>query len=215
MKSKFNFKHIFLMLISVFFMGVSVALLELTSFGPDPFSAMNYSISNCLHLAFGTWQLILNVVLIIFLLITRRSLLGPGTIGNMVIVGYSADLTTYLIDRFVTLDYSLLSVRILIAIPACILFLISAALYMNSETGTSPYDALSFFIFDKIKKINSKAAFFWVRIIYDATVTLIAVLFGLLGSSMSVGPITIVMIVALGPAVDFVGRLLKKREKQN
>ncbi len=208
-KDNFKIKNVILMLVSVFFMGVGVFFLKLSSFGPDPFSAMNYGISGMLHISFGTFGLLLNIVLIVFLFIFDRSLLGAGTIGNMVIVGYAADFTAWAYGKLFP-DMAVIEnigIRIAIVIPALILFIISAALYMNSRTGTSPYDALSFFLHKIInKKTKKQIPFRFIRICYDAFFTLMGVLF-----HGEVGIATVIMIFTLGPAVDAVGKLLNKK----
>ena len=66
------------MLVSVIIMGMCVSLLVMTSFGPDPASAMNYGIASIVGLSFGTYQLVFNVILFLFILIADRSLLGPA-----------------------------------------------------------------------------------------------------------------------------------------
>ena len=59
-------KKLVMMLISVCVMGMCVSLLVMTSFGPDPCSAMNYGVADLVGLSFGTYQAALNVVLFIF-----------------------------------------------------------------------------------------------------------------------------------------------------
>ena len=71
-------KNIIQMLVSVIIMGMCVSLLVMTSFGPDPASAMNYVIASIVGLSFGTYQLVFNVILFLFILIADRSLLGPA-----------------------------------------------------------------------------------------------------------------------------------------
>ena len=92
-------KKLVMMLISVCVMGMCVSLLVMTSFGPDPCSAMNYGVADLVGLSFGTYQATLNVVLFIFVFFCDRSLLGPGSFGNMILVGYSADFMTWLMGR--------------------------------------------------------------------------------------------------------------------
>ena len=99
-----------------------------------------------------------------------------------------------------------MNLRIGILIPALILFILVAAIYMQSGHGTAPYDAVSFLISDRIEKRTGKNMFRIVRIIYDLVATCIGVLTG-----GEVGVITILMVILLGPTVDLVGRLIKLR----
>ncbi len=214
---KTKWKRILRMFIAVCLMGFGVAVLRLTPFGPDPCSAFNYSMAAVFGLSFGTYQLTLNVILFIILLFIDRSLFGPGTIGNMVMVGYSADFTTWLIGKiFGEVKLESLGSQVAVMIPALIIFVFAAAVYMTSELGTSPYDALSFFIHKKLcDKSGKKIPFQVVRIFYDLAVTIAAIVVCYLKKMPStVGLVTVVMVFTLGPAVDFVGALLNGKKNK-
>ncbi|MBQ9928485.1 MAG: hypothetical protein IJO65_10960 [Lachnospiraceae bacterium] len=192
-----------MMLISVCVMGMCVSLLVMTSFGPDPCSAMNYGVADLVGLSFGTYQAALNVVLFIFVFFCDRSLLGPGSFGNMILVGYSADFMTWLMGRvFGISEITGLVARIIVMLVVLFVFVVAAAIYMNSGLGTAPYDALVFLIHKTLcKKMRKDIPFKAVRMAYDALVTLIAFLVG-----GEVGVITVLMIVLLGPAIELVGK---------
>lgn len=196
-------KKLVMMLISVCVMGMCVSLLVMTSFGPDPCSAMNYGVADLVGLSFGTYQAALNVVLFIFVFFCDRSLLGPGSFGNMILVGYSADFMTWLMGRvFGISEITGLAARIIVMLVVLFVFVVAAAIYMNSGLGTAPYDALVFLIHKTLcKKMRKDIPFKAVRMAYDALVTLIAFLVG-----GEVGVITVLMIVLLGPAIELVGK---------
>lgn len=175
--------------------------------------AINYGISHKLGMSFGNYQLLSNFVLLILVIIFEKKLIGTGTFGNMILVGYSADFFTWIWKEVCHVQEQLnLSTRIAILIPALILFILAAAIYMQSGHGTAPYDAVSFLISDKIEKHSGKNMFRIVRIVYDLAATCIGVITG-----GEVGVITILMVILLGPTVDLLGRLIKTRravEKQ-
>ena len=129
------------------------------------------------------------------------------------LVGYSADFFTWIWKEVCHIQAQLnLGIRIVILIPALILFILAAAIYMQSGHGTAPYDAVSFLISEKIEKHSGKNMFRIVRIVYDLAATGIGVIAG-----GEVGVITILMVILLGPTVDLVGRIMKTRrgvEKQ-
>lgn len=79
------------MIIAVIVMGMCVSLLVMCDMGADPCSAMNYGISHKLGMSFGNYQLLSNIVLLIIVIIFDKKLIGTGTLGNMILVGYSAD----------------------------------------------------------------------------------------------------------------------------
>ena len=68
----------------------------MSGFGVDPFSCMNLGISGFLGMSFGNWQLIMNAALLLIVWFTVRHCIGPGTIINMVLVGYTADFLCWL-----------------------------------------------------------------------------------------------------------------------
>jgi uncharacterized membrane protein YczE len=209
---KKKWKNILLMLVAVFIMGVGVAVLKITGLGPDPCSALHYAMAEVTGLSFGTYQLCINAVLFLFLLFRDRSLFGPGTFGNMILVGYSADFTSWIISLIFGRDFKIesLPVAIAVMVPALAIFVVAAAVYMNSDTGTSPYDAFSFHIHKTLeKKTGKKIAFKLVRISYDLAVTVLAVIVCLAAKiDMTVGAVTVIMVFALGPVIDLVGKIM-------
>ena len=208
-RTKEMVKRIVLMLVGVFFMGVGVQFLNRTNLGPDPFSAMNYGFAAKAGLSFGTFQLLFNAVLFIIVLLKDWRLFGLGTIGNMVIVGYSADFTGWIVDKlgfFPEAEALTVGMKIGIMIPTLVLFLFAAALYMNCGLGTSPYDALPLLLHRAVEKAAGKTIpYKFVRMLYDGLATVVALLVG-----GSVGVVTVLMVFTLGPCVDFVAGLIKK-----
>lgn len=198
-------KSFFVMIIAVIVMGMCVSLLVMCDMGADPCSAMNYGISHKLGMSFGNYQLLSNIVLLIIVIIFDKKLIGTGTLGNMILVGYSADFFTWIWKEVCHIQAQLnLGIRIVILIPALILFILAAAIYMQSGHGTAPYDAVSFLISEKVEKHSGKNMFRIVRIVYDLAATGIGVIAG-----GEIGVITILMVILLGPAVDLVGRIMK------
>lgn len=84
-------KSFFVMIIAVIVMGMCVSLLVTCDMGTDPCAAINYGISHKLGMSFGNYQLLSNIVLLILVMIFEKKLIGTGTFGNMILVGYSAD----------------------------------------------------------------------------------------------------------------------------
>lgn len=202
-------KRTVLMLIGVFFMGVGVQFLNRTNLGPDPFSALNYGLSAKAGISFGTFQLLVNAALFFIVLFKDWKLFGLGTIGNMVLVGYSADFTGWVVDRlgfFPAVEDITVGMKIGIMIPTLTLFLFAAALYMNCGLGTAPYDALPVLLHRAAEKAAKKEIpYRFIRMLYDGIATVAALLVG-----GTVGVVTVLMVFTLGPCVDFVSGLVKK-----
>ena len=201
-----------MMIAAVIIMGICVALLKMTSFGPDPCSTMNYGVSSLIGLPFGVYQMILNIIVFIIVFFIDRSLLGLGSFGNMILVGYSADLTSWImLKAFGLTAFEGLGARITVMLIALIFFVFAAAIYMNSGLGTAPYDALSVLLHKKLFTDKGRQVpFRAVRIVYDGAAALIGFVTG-----GGVGIVTIIMIPALGSAVDLVGRLIKGKDNQD
>lgn len=203
-------KSFFMMIVAVILMGMCVSMLVLSDMGTDPYSAMNYGISAKLGLSFGNYQLIINLVLLVLVIIFERNLIGTGTLGNMILVGYSADFFSWVWKDICHVPTHLtIGARVAFLIPGLIIFVISAAVYMQSGHGTAPYDAVSFLISDKIQKRTGKSMFRVVRIIYDLIATCIGFIAG-----GEVGIMTICMVILMGPTVDFVGNVFEKHRKK-
>ena len=77
-----------MMIAGILFIGVCVGAYRLSQFGADAFTCMNLGISGFLGMSFGTWQLIMNLAILAVVLWKARSCIGPGTVANMVGVGY-------------------------------------------------------------------------------------------------------------------------------
>ncbi len=201
-------KRVVIMLISVMLMGVGVQFLNRINLGNDPFSAMNYGVSAKLGISFGTYQAIFNGILFLILFFIDRKLFGLGTIGNMLVVGYSSDFTGWLLDSAGILMPEELSIgiRAAVLVPALVLFLIAASLYINCAIGTSPYDALPALLHQTIKKATKKEFPYRItRIAYDGAACLVAFAVG--GDA---GIVTVLMVFLLGPVIDFIAGLVKK-----
>lgn len=189
-------KRILYVLLAVFMMGFSLSFLIRVNFGTDPCSAMNLGIARHLHLSFGNWQVLLNLILFLIVIAFDRSQIGWGTLANMILIGYTVDFFRWLFDLFLPDNaFSSLSVRILVLIPALFLFIVAAAVYMAVELGTAPYDAIVFIISNKFKKIPFRL----IRITWDMTACLIGFLLG-----STIGVVTLMMAFLLGPVIAWV-----------
>ena len=90
-KRGFLVKRTVMMLLGILFISVCVGCYRLSGFGVDAFTCMNLGISGFIEMTFGTWQLIMNIFILIIVFFTVRKCIGAGTIVNMICVGYGAD----------------------------------------------------------------------------------------------------------------------------
>lgn len=195
------FKRLFLVLVAVILMGFSLSFLVLVDLGTDPCTLMNLTISGKLGLSLGNWQAFLNCILFIFVALFGREQIGFGTLANMFLVGYSLDFFSWLwVKMGVNLYFESSMVRYIVFPFALLFFVFVAAVYMDVELGTSPYDAIPFIISKKLDKIP----FRMLRICYDMLVIFVAWIFG-----GRVQIVTVLMALLLGPIITYVGKFLK------
>ena len=199
---RFSPLKIAIMCVGIFFMGFFLSFLIEVDMGTDPFSFMNLMIARKIGIDFGTEEMVFNFLIFIPLLIWGRRLIGPGTIMNMICIGYIADFFRFVWSKCIPREYfEVFPMRAVIFAVTIVGFVIAAAIYMNADAGMSPYDGLAKIISDAIPKVP----FFITRIVYDGTAVVIGCL---LGGKLNPGLVS--MVVLLGPAVSLVGKMFNK-----
>ena len=198
-------KRIFLTIISIIVMGFGIALFNVSGFGVDPFTSMNMNVSSTLGIGYGTYQLIVNAVIIVFVVIfAHRGLIGVGTAINMIGVGYSCELFSSLIAPMIGDN---IIVRICLLAAGIIVLCFSCSLFFVSNIGVGPYDSVGFMI-SNATKIHYK----WVRVMTDIAVIIIglvvsggftALMRGDLSGVKNIGIGTIITAFMTGPLVNF------------
>ena len=129
--------------LSIIFMGFGISLFLNSGFGVDPFTSMNMNISSTIGLSYGTYQLAVNALIILFVVIVaHRGLIGVGTVFNMIGVGYSCEMFDKLLtptfknvidDR--AFRFGLLAMGIIVLSFSCSLFFVSSI-------GVGAYDSI-------------------------------------------------------------------------
>ena len=135
-------KRIIGMVLGILFIGLCVSFLRLSQFGVDPFSAMNLGISGFIGWSFGTWQLLINAIILVVVFFQARSCIGVGTIINMIFVGYIADFICYVANDVVQIQMNL-PLRIIALLLAQLMASMGVALYMVANMGIAPYDSVA------------------------------------------------------------------------
>lgn len=199
-----DIKKVLITLVSVIFMGISLSVLNIIDCGIDPFTYMNVSISAKIGWSLGNWQILLNVLMFIPVIIWGRKQIGIGTVFNMVLVGYTVDFCMWIWSRIGLARYlEHTAVNIVVMILMVALFIISAATYMATNLGTAPFDALSMMISEKLPKVS----FTIVRFLWDSITVAIGYIF-----SGKIGIVTILMVLFLGKTVEFIREKMFKTE---
>lgn len=191
------------------FIGLGIGALRIAALGCDPYTGMNLSIANVLGILFGTWNLIMNLAILLILLFTMRKRLGIGTIINMVCCGYIADLLCWLLQDVLQLPQTW-PVRIIFLILGQIGIGLGAAMYMLTDLGSSPYDSVGYLIAGIAhNKINYGTG----RVISDVTCVIVAIVISFLSGQKVwelIGAGTVINALACGPMIQFFTNHLKR-----
>lgn len=201
-EKKYSPRRILLMLVGILLIGMCVASYRMSGFGVDAFSCMNLGVSGFLRMSFGTWQLIINAVLLVVVWFTIRHCIGLGTVVNMVCVGYTADFLCWVFLDQIGLTVTL-PLRILFLILGTLLASLGCACYMIANMGISPYDSVAFII---VKCTHEKISFRLARVLSDLVVIVIGVTFCVMAHNsiwQIVGLGTIVNACVNGPLIQF------------
>ena len=203
MSSKsFWIKRFLMMLTGILFISICVGCYRLSGFGVDAFTCMNLGISGFIGILFGTWQLIMNIAILIVVFFTVRKCIGAGTIVNMICVGYGADFICWMAENVLKVEMTL-PLRIGALILGCLFAGLGVAFYMTAEMGIAPYDSVALIIEKGTKK---KIAFQYARVISDVACVVVGVVFCLASGDniwTIVGIGTIINAFFNGPLIQF------------
>lgn len=195
---KLFIKRFLLMLLAIIILALGIAMLRLSSFGTDPFNCMNLGVSSHLPISYGTYQLLVNLVLFIPLVILKPSIFGAGAAVNMFLLAYVVEFFSFLSGLAGLTIESVsdnLPARIILLILGTIALCFGVALYMESNMGIAAYDALSQIIDERS---HGKLPFKWVRVTTD----IMCIAIGYFSGSV-VGIGTLVAGFFTGPIVSF------------
>lgn len=172
----------------------------LGTMGSDPFSTLNLGVSSKLGLSFGSWQAVFNILLLVIIVIFDRSKLGLGTIGNMFLVGFSADVTGGLLGQVLVADQLGIPARVGLTLLGVSMQLVGCSFYVTCNLGMAPYDAISYLVPER-----TKIPFRWWRIFLD--VVCVSVGFAC-GASIGIG--TLIMAFGTGPILPLLNQYVAK-----
>ena len=195
-------KRTVMMLVGILFISIAVGCYRLSGFGVDAFTCMNLGISGFIGMTFGTWQLIMNILILIVVFFTVRKCIGAGTIVNMVCVGYGADFICWMAQDVLRIDMTL-PLRIGTLALGSLFASLGVAFYMVAEMGIAPYDSVALII-EKITK--NRVKFQYARVLSDVTCIVIGVLFCLASRGdllMIIGIGTVINACFNGPLIQF------------
>ena len=180
--------------LSLVVIGACVAVFKTGGFGTDPCSTFTLGVSAHTGVSFGTCQLLFNLLMFIPVFRYDVSRIGIGTIGNMVGIGYIADLCMELMRPLIPAEGLSMTVRVVMFALSMVGFLIAAAFYMVVDLGVAPYDAIPQLIAARAKRWSYRR----VRMLWDISVLSAGFLLG-----STVGMTTVITGFCLGPVIVF------------
>lgn len=204
--TKSNVRRFVLMLLGNFVLGIGVSLLRLSGFGTDPFSCMNIGVSGHLPISYGTYQMLVNIILFIPVVILYPSSFGAGAFVNMMGLGYIVDFCMWIYSTFgITVESckEVILMRLLLLVFGILVFCLGVALYMDCDMGVASYDMLSQVIEDRT---HGRIKFKWARVGTDFLCMAIGFF-----SGGTVGVVTLVVAFFTGPLVSWLREHVSKR----
>lgn len=200
MKFRFQKREVLICFLAVLGMGFFLSLLILCNLGTDPCTFMNRSSAHAVGISFGTWQLLANIAMLAIVFLCRRSLIGFGTLFNMVLVGYYADFFDWLWGKWIPAGvFTAPASRWAVFAVSLLCFILSAAVYINADMGVAPYDGIPIILGEFAAKHFPKTPKMLVRIAWDGAAIAVGTL---VGGVPIIG--IILMALFLGPAITLV-----------
>lgn len=184
-------KRVVMTVAGVLLSGFAVGMFNASAFGMDPFQVFAHGVCGHTSISFGTFYMLLNLLMLVGVFFVDRSKIGLGTFINIFLLGYMVDFSTWIWNRGPFTD-SVLSRGGLLA-AGVLLLCMASSLYYVGDLGVSTYDAIALCISQR-----KQWKFFLVRVTCDL---LAAVTGFVLGAVLGVG--TLVSAFGMGPAITF------------
>lgn len=184
-------KRIVMTAAGVLLSGFAVGMFNASAFGMDPFQVFAHGVCGHTPISFGTFYMLLNLLMLAGVFLADRKKIGLGTFINIFLLGYMVDFSTWIWNRPPFADT--VPARAVLLIAGVLLLCMASSLYYVGDLGVSTYDAIALCISQR-----KQWKFFLVRVTCDLIAAAIG--FGL-GAVVGVG--TLVSAFGMGPAISF------------
>lgn len=174
--------------------GFSVGLFNFSLFGMDPFQVFAHGVWARTPIGYGTFYMLLNLVMLVAIFFIDRKKIGLGTMINIFLLGYVVQYSSWFFDMLIP-DPTIF-IRSLALGVGILVISFGAAIYFTGDMGVSTYDAVALVMAEK--KI---AKFQYCRIGTDLICTVIGFM---LGATVGVG--TLVTAFFMGPIIAYFRR---------
>ena len=183
-------KRLIMCVIGVFLSGVAAGIFGFAAFGMDPFQVFAHGLCGLTPISFGTFYVILNGVLLVFMFFFNKHMIGLGTIINLFLLGYVVEYTDVILSRIFPAPSVFL--RVLLMLLALILASFAASLYFVADMGVSAYDWIALTI--------SERKGWAFRVVRVSTDFLCVAIGGILGATVGIG--TVLTAFGTGPIIQ-------------
>ena len=171
--------------------GIAVGMFNFSDFGMDPFQVFAHGLWNLAPLGFGTFYMMLNLVLLAGMFFLDRGKIGLGTFINLFLLGYVAEFSGWVWDTL--FPHPGLALKCIFLVTGILLISLAAALYFTADLGVSTYDVIALYLDDR-----TRFPFQYLRIATD----IICVVIGFsLHATVGIG--TLVTAFFMGPVIAF------------
>lgn len=184
-------RRIIMTISGVLVAGLSVGMFNFSAFGMDPFQVFAHGLWNYVPIRFGTFYMILNLIMLIVIFIVDRHKIGLGTVINIFLLGYVVEFSSQIFER--SIPNPTIGVRVLFLIVGIIILCFGSSLYFVGDLGVSTYDAVALILSEK-----KVARFQYCRIASDLICTITGFL---LGATVGIG--TLITAFFMGPIIAF------------
>lgn len=187
--------------VGIVILSLGIAVCRVGGVGVDPFTAMNMGFSASLGMNFGTFQLIVNAVILAAIFFMDKWLIGIGTVVNMVAVGYLIEFFEGPLSALPAPDGNFLVMGVYLVVGT-LLFTLGVSSYLRTNMGVAPYDAIAPAV---RSRILPKVKYVYVRIAQDILFLVLAWVAG--------GPLGIFTLIAAfcaGPLITMWDKVFSK-----
>ena len=175
----------------------AVGFFKCSLFGVDPFQCFSMGVWGRFFenaASYGTYYMILSLVMLVINLFLDKHYIGIATFVNLFLTGYVVDFAQRIINRLAPNPG--LALRVVFLLVGVLVMCFASSLYMTSDLGVSVYDSIPIVISNR-----TGWQFRFVRICSD----LICVTIGFLAGQMP-GIGTVITAFFMGPLIDFFNR---------
>lgn len=195
-----------IIIVSIMFVGLGMSITRISCMGTEPFSSLNYSISETFKIPFWIVMSGINAIILIFSLAFSRDLVGLGTIAGMTLLGSVTDFWGKIIKSMVGSDISFtgmesIELRVILLCVGMLIMVFTNSIYISLDLGMAPYDIAGFII----EKLTGKISFRWARVALDSTCVVIAFFVAETNGKQweIIGIGTVIMAFCVGPLLSF------------